>query len=222
MDARQKLICIDEAVKYINDGSTIMINGFMGVKSPDRLIDAVITKGVRNLTLIANDTAVPGRGIGKLITKRMIKKLYASHIGLNPETGSLINTGELDAELIPQGTLVERIRCGGAGIGGFLTLTGIGTSVEEGKQKIIVNGAEYLLEVPLIAEVALIKGSIVDKYGNIFYKGTTKNFSLVMAMAADTVIVEAEKLVEPGEIDPDLIMTPGIFVDYIVEGVEQW
>lgn len=215
-----KLISIEAALKHINDGATIMINGFMGVKSPDRLIDAIVEKNVKNLTVIANDTCVPNKGIGKLINKKLIKKLYASHIGLNPETGSLINAGELEVELIPQGTLAERIRCGGAGIGGFLTPTGLGTSIEEGKQKITVNGKEYLLELPLRADVALIKGSVVDKLGNVYYKGTTKNFSLVMATAADIVIVEADKIVEPGEIDPDLVMTPSLFVDYIVGGEE--
>lgn len=213
-----KIISIEEAVSFIRNGSTVMINGFMGVKNPDHIIDAIMEKGIKDLTVIANDTAVPGKGIGKLITGRRIKKLFASHIGLNPETGTRINAGELEVELIPQGTLAERIRCGGAGIGGFLTPTGIGTEVEEGKQKLSVNGKEYLLELPLRAEVAILKGSIVDKLGNVFYKGTVKNFSLVMAMAADIVIVEAEKLVEPGEIDPDCVMTPCLFVDYIVRG----
>lgn len=213
-----KLIEIEDAMNFIKDGSVVMINGFMGVQNPHMLIDAMVEKGVKELTVIANDTAVPGKGIGKLISNRQIKKIVSSHIGLNPETGNLINAGELEAELVPQGTFVERIRCGGAGIGGFLTQTGIGTAVEEGKQKLTVNGREYLLELPLRAEVALIRGSIVDKLGNVYYKGTTKNFSLVMATAADIVIVEAEKLVEPGEIDPDCVMTQGLFVDYIVVG----
>ena len=213
-----KVISIEDAVKLIKDGSTIMINGFMGVKNPEKLIDAIIEKGVKNLTVIANDSSVPGIGIAKLITHKRIKKLLASHIGLNPETAALINAGELEVDLVPQGTLAERIRCGGAGIGGFLTPTGIGTSIENGKQKISVEGTEFLLELPLRAEVAIIKGSIVDTQGNVFYKGTTKNFSLVMAMAADIVIVEAEKIVEPGEIDPEYVMTPSLFVDYIVGG----
>ncbi len=215
-----KVIDINAAASLINDGSTIMINGFMGVKNPEKIIDALLEKGVKDLTVIANDTAVPGKGIGKLLTAKRIKKLFASHIGLNPETAAQMNSGELEVQLIPQGTLAERIRCGGAGIGGFLTPTGIGTSIEEGKQKLTIDGKEYLLELPMRADVAIIKGSIVDKHGNVFYKGTTKNFSLVMAMAADTVIVEAEKLVEPGEIDPDCIMTPSLFVDYVVVGGE--
>lgn len=215
-----KVIGLNAAAGLIYDGSTIMINGFMGVKNPEKIIDALLEKGVRELTVIANDTAVPGKGIGKLLTAKRIKKLFASHIGLNPETAAQMNSGELEVQLIPQGTLAERIRCGGAGIGGFLTPTGIGTSIEEGKQKLTIDGKEYLLELPMRADVAIIKGSIVDKHGNVFYKGTTKNFSLVMAMAADTVIVEAEKLVEPGELDPDCIMTPGLFVDYVVVGGE--
>lgn len=213
-----KVIGIEEAVNFIKNGSTIMINGFMGVKSPELLINTIIDKGIGNLTVIANDTSIPGIGIGKLISNRRIKKLVASHIGLNPETGLQMNGAKLEVELVPQGTLAERIRCGGSGIGGFLTATGIGTSIEDGKQKISVNGKDYILELPLKADVAIIKGSIVDTLGNVFYKGTTKNFSLVMAMAADIVIVEAEEIVEAGEIDPDVVMTPGLFVDYIVRG----
>ena len=211
-----KVIGINEAVKMIKSGCTIMISGFMAVKSPEALIDLMIKNNIKNLTVIANDSAVPGKGIGKLITHRCVKKLIASHIGLNHETGRQMNAGELEVELIPQGTLAERIRCGGAGLGGFLTPTGIGTSVEEGKQKLTVNGAEYLLEFPLRADVAIIKGSVVDTLGNVFYKGTTQNFSLVMAMAADLVIVEAEEIVQPGELKAEYVMTPGIFVDYIV------
>jgi acetate CoA/acetoacetate CoA-transferase alpha subunit len=213
-----KIIGIKESTKFIKSGSTVMINGFMGVINPDFIIDEIVNSEIDNLNVIANDTAVPGKGIGKLISHKKIKKLYASHIGLNQETSFQMNSKDLEVELIPQGTLVERIRCGGAGIGGFLTATGIGTLVEDGKQKIEVNGKEYLLELPLRADVALIKGSVVDKQGNVFYRGTAKNFSLVMAMAADIVIVEAEKLVEVGELDPESIMTPSVFVDYIVVG----
>ncbi|MEN8905336.1 MAG: CoA transferase subunit A [Clostridiales bacterium] len=213
-----KIISIKEAIKFIKSGSTVMINGFMGVKNPDNLIDEIISAKVDNLTVIANDTAVPGKGIGKLISHKRINKLYSSHIGLNQETSSQMNSGELEVELIPQGTLVERIRCAGSGIGGFLTATGIGTMVEDGKQKINIDSKDYLLELPLKADIALIKGTIVDKLGNVFYRGTAKNFSLVMAMAADIVIVEAERLVEVGELDPESIMTPSLFVDYIVVG----
>lgn len=213
-----KLITREEAMKYVQDGTTLMINGFMGCRNPDGLIDALVEKGVKNLTLIANDTAIPGKGIGKMVANHQIRHLIASHIGLNPETGVQINAGEMDVTLVPQGTLAERIRCAGAGIGGFLTPTGLGTEVEVGKQTQTIDGKTYLLELPLKADVALLFGSVVDTHGNVYYKGTAKNFSLVMAMAADVVIVEAEKLVEAGELDPDLVMTPGLFVDYIVKG----
>jgi len=211
-----KVISAKEAVKLIKDGCTIMISGFAGVKKPEVLIDLMVKNNIKNLTVIANDAAIPGKGIGRLISHRCVKKLIASHIGLNPEAGRQMNAGELEVELIPQGTLAERIRCAGAGLGGFFTPTGIGTSVEEGKQKFIVEGKEYLLELPLKADVAIIKGSVVDTLGNVFYKGTTQNFSLVMAMAADLVIVEAEKIVKPGELKPEHVMTPSVFVDYIV------
>ncbi len=211
-----KLIPLQEAVEMVRDSATIMVNGFMAVKSPETLIDGLVEKGVQDLTIISNDAAVPGKGIGKLLAAGQIKKITASHIGLNPEAGKRMNEGTLDVELIPQGTLAERIRCGGAGLGGVLTPTGIGTEVEEGKQTIVVNNQVYLLEIPLRAEIALIKGSVVDTMGNVYFRGTTKNFSLVMAMASDLVIVEAEKLVEPGELDPDLVMIPSLFVDYII------
>lgn len=211
-----KVIPLDQAVAMVQEGSTVMVNGFMAVKTPDTLIDALVARGVGKLTVITNDASVPGKGIGKLLTAGLIKKMVASHIGLNPEAAARMHDGTLEVELIPQGTLAERIRCGGAGLGGVLTPTGIGTEVEEGKQKMVVNGQEYLLEKPLRADIALVRGSVVDTLGNVYYRGTTKNFSLVMAMAADVVIVEAEMLVEPGELDPDLVMTPCLFVDHIV------
>lgn len=211
-----KVIPISQAVDMVEHSATVMINGFMAVKSPEFLIDGLVGKNVQNLTIIANDAAVPGKGIGKLLNAGQIKKIVASHIGLNPETAVRMHEGTLEVELIPQGTLAERIRCGGAGLGGVLTPTGIGTAVEAGKQKIVVQDVEYLLEEPIKADVALLKGSVVDTKGNVYYKGTTKNFSTVMAMACDLVIVEAEELVDAGEIDPDMIMTPGVLVDYIV------
>jgi acetate CoA/acetoacetate CoA-transferase alpha subunit len=209
---------IDEVMEYIKDGMTVMIGGFMGVGTPEALIDAMVKKGVKDLTIIANDTAFPNKGIGKLVVNKQAKKVIVSHIGLNPETGRQMNSGELIVELVPQGTLAEQIRCGGAGIGGFLTTTGVGTIVEEGKQKIKVRDKEYLLELDLRADVALIGGSVVDKQGNIFYNGSTRNFNPLIASAADVVLVEAEKLVEIGELNPNHVMTPGIFVDYIVGG----
>lgn len=213
-----KLVSLDEALSHINDGMTIMIGGFLGVGTPHKIVNALVEKEVKNLTIIGNDTSFPDNGIGKLVVNKQAKKIIASHIGTNPETGRQMNEKETEVELVPQGTLAERVRAAGAGLGGFLTPTGIGTIAEEGKDKITVDGKEYLLEKPLKADVALIFGSIVDKKGNIFFRKSTKNFNTLMATAATTVIVEAEKLVEIGELDPDNVMTPGIFVDYIVEG----
>jgi len=213
-----KVISIEEAISHIKDGMTIMIGGFLGCGSPHRLIDALVEKGVKDLTLICNDSGFPDIGAGKLVVNRQIKKLIASHIGTNRETGNQMNAGELEVVLVPQGTLAEQIRAGGAGLGGFLTPTGVGTVIEEGKQKIEIDGKTYLLELPLRADVALIAGHTVDKFGNIVYYGATRNFNTLMATAADTVIVEAENIVEVGEIDPNQVVTPGIFVDYIVGG----
>ncbi len=217
-----KEVTIVEAMTHIKSGMTIMSNGFMGVKSPETIIDAMVEQGISDITLISTDTAVPGVATGKLIGNKRVKKLYASHIGLNPESGAQMNAGEMEVELVPQGTLAERIRCGGAGLGGVLTPTGIGTEVEKGKQKLTVGGTEYLLELPLHADVAIIKGTICDRAGNVFYRGTSKNFSLVMAMAADYVIVEADKIVEVGELGPEQIMTPGVFVDAVVLSEPQY
>lgn len=216
----KKLISIDEAVNMIHDGMTIMVGGFLGCKNPFRIIDALIEKGVKDITLIANDTAFPEIGLGKLIVNKQIKKLITSHIGTNKETGNQMNAGELEVELVPQGTLAERIRAGGAGLGGILTPTGLGTVVEEGKEIIEVDGKKYLLEKPLKADIALIVGKKVDKKGNIQYNKATRNFNPLMATAAETVIVEADEVVEVGEIDQDHVMTPGIFVDYIVGGAK--
>lgn len=214
----KKLISIEEAVEMIHDGMTIMIGGFLGCKNPFKIVDAMIDKGVKDITLIANDTAFPEIGIGKLIVNKQVKKLITSHIGTNKETGNQMNAGELDVELVPQGTLAERIRAGGAGLGGVLTPTGLGTVVEEGKEVIEVDGKKYLLEKPLKADIALIVGAKVDKKGNIQYNKATRNFNPLMATAADVVIVEADQVVEIGEIDQDHVVTPGIFVDYIVGG----
>jgi acetate CoA/acetoacetate CoA-transferase alpha subunit len=215
-----KIIAMDECLKKINDGAIIMIGGFLGTGNPHRIIDALVKKGVKDLTIIANDTAFPEFGLGKLIVNKQVKKVIVSHIGTNPETGRQMNAKEMEVVLVPQGTLAEQVRAGGAGLGGFLTPTGVGTIVEEGKQKIEVNGKTYLLEFPLRADIALIAGSKVDKSGNIYYNKSTRNFNPLMAMAADLVIVEAEKLVEVGEIDPSDVMTPGIFIDCIVRGDE--
>lgn len=213
-----KIKQIDEVMEYIKDGMTIMIGGFMGVGTPESFIDEIVKSGVKDLTIIANDTGYPDKGIGKLVMNKQVKKVIASHIGLNPETGRQMNNKEIVVELIPQGTLAEQIRCGGSGIGGFLTETGVGTIIEEGKQKIKISDKEYLLELPIRADIALIRGSIVDEQGNIFYNGSTRNFNPLMATAADLVIVGAEKIVETGKLDPNYVMTPGIFVDYIIGG----
>lgn len=213
-----KIISLEQAADLVKDGMTVMIGGFLGCGSPHKIIDKLVEKGVKDLTVIANDTSTTEYGLGKLIKNKQIKKVITSHIGTNPETGRQMNEKEIEVELVPQGTLVERIRAYGAGLGGVLTPTGLGTIVEEGKEKIIVNGKEYLLELPLKGDIALIYGSKVDKKGNIYYEKTTRNFNPIMATAADIVVVEAKEIVEVGEINPNDVMTPGIFVDYIVGG----
>ena len=215
---KNKIISVADAVNYIEDGMTVMIGGFLNVGTPQLIIDEIVSRNIKNLTLISNDTGKDGLGISKLIKSKCAKKVITSHIGTNPETGIQMNSGDLIVDLVPQGTIAERIRCAGAGIGGFLTPTGIGTSVAEGKQIITIDEKDYLLELPLKADVAIIKGSIVDKLGNIIYNGTSRNFNPTMATAADIVIVEAEQIVEPSELDPRYIMTQSLFVDYIVGG----
>lgn len=213
-----KEIAIDQAIDLIEDGMTIMVGGFLGCGNPHRLIDKLVEKGTKNLTLICNDSSFPDYGVGKLIVNKQIKKLIASHVGTNPETGRQMNAGEMEVILVPQGTLAEQVRAAGAGLGGILTPTGVGTVVEEGKQKIEIHGVEYLLELPLKADVALIAGETVDKYGNIVYFGATRNFNELMATAAEIVIVEAEEVKEVGELDANDVVTPGIFVTHIVNG----
>lgn len=213
-----KQITAEQAMEYIKDGMTVMIGGFMSCGTPEILMDALVAKGLKNLTVIANDTGTPDTGICKLVAAGAVKKLIASHIGLTPLTGQLMSEGKLDVTLVPQGTLAEQIRAGGAGLGGILTPTGLGTDVATGKETITVDGRDYLLEKPLRADVALLRGSIVDEDGNIFYRGTTRNFNPLMATAADLVIVAAEEIVPSGQIQAESIITPGIFVDYIVEG----
>ena len=214
---KNKLVSMEEAVSHVKDGMTVFIGGFLGVGTPEKIIDALIAKGVKDLTVIANDTGFPDKGIGRLVVNNQVKKVIASHIGTNPETGRRMQSGEMEVELVPQGTLAERVRAGGNGLGGILTPTGIGTIVEEGKEVLTVDGKKYILEKPLRADVALLNGSVVDELGNVIYAKTTKNFNPMMATAADTVIVFAEKLVKVGEIDPDHVMTSRIFVDYIVK-----
>ena len=211
----KKEISLEQAVSMVKDGMTVMIGGFLGCGAPYQIVDALAKSNVKNLTVICNDTAFPDKSLGQLVVNKQIKKVIVSHVGTNPETGKQMNSGELEVEFSPQGTLAERIRAKGAGLGGVLTTTGLGTTIAEGKEIIKVDGKDYLLEKPLGADIALIGASIADEFGNVIYKGTTQNFNPVMAMAADKVIVEAEKVVKVGEIAPEAVHTPGIFVDYI-------
>lgn len=221
-----KIKTAKKAVEDIKDGASIMVGGFMATGTPEILIDALVEKGVKNLTIICNDAGVPGRGVGKLLTNGQIKTLIASHVGLNPEVAQRMNTDvkedKLKCILVPQGTLAERIRAGGAGLGGFLTPTGVGTIVAEGKQVINVDGRDYLLEKPLKADFALIRGSLTDKFGNTTYNQATRNFNPIMATAAEHVIVGTCEIVSLGEIDPNNVVTSGIFVDTIVGGEKPW
>ena len=212
-----QVVSLEEAVSKVQNGMTIMVGGFIGCGAPDQLLEAVCEKETKELTVIANDTGILGDAMSQLIVKHCASKLIATHIGTNKETGRQMTAGELDVKLVPQGTLAEQIRAGGAGLGGILTPTGIGTMIEEGKQKIVVEGQEYLLELPVRANVALLKAHKADKAGNLVYRRSARNFNPLMAMAADIVIAQVDQIVEVGEIDPDEVMTPGIFVDYLVQ-----
>ncbi|ARN21366.1 CoA transferase subunit A [Piscinibacter gummiphilus] len=207
---------VEEAAALVPDGATVMVGGFMGVGSPEGLIDELVRQGRRDLTVIANDSAQPGVGIGKLVTAGALRRLIASHIGLNPETQQLMNSGKLQVDLVPQGTLIERIRAAGHGLGGVLTPTGVGTLVEEGKQKIEVDGRPYLLETALHADFALVQAFMADYLGNLVYALTARNFNPVIAMAGQTVIAEVEQIVPVGMISPDHVVTPAVLVDYLV------
>ena len=207
---------VEEAAALIPEGATLMIGGFMGVGSPDRLIDELVRQGRRNLQVIANDTALPGVGIGKLVDAKALRKVVASHIGLNPETQRQMLAGEMEVELVPQGTLIERIRSAGHGLGGVLTPTGVGTIVEEGKRKIEVDGRTYLLETALHADFALVQAFMSDYLGNLVYALTARNFNPVIAMVGKTVIAEVEQIVPVGMISPDHVVTPAVLVDYLV------
>jgi len=209
-------VSVEQSVAMIPNGATLMIGGFMGVGTPERLIDEIVRQNKRDLTVVANDTAVPGRGIGKLVTAKLVRKVIASHIGLNPETQQQMMAGKMEVELVPQGTLIERIRAGGYGLGGILTQTGVGTPVENGKQRIEVNGKTYLLEVALRADFALVHAFLSDYMGNLSYALTARNFNPVMAMAADTVVANADNIVPVGVLAPDHVVTPAPIVDYLV------
>jgi 3-oxoacid coA-transferase, A subunit len=212
-----KFISIEEAVSKVKDGMTIMVGGFLANGTPNKIVDALAKSGVKNLTLICNDTAYPDKGVGQLIANKQVKKLFVSHIGTNPHTSEQMNSGELEIEFCPQGSLAERVRAGGCGLGGILTQTGMGTIVAEGKQIVNVDGKDYLLEKPLRADIALVGASLGDKAGNLVYRGTSQNFNPLMASAADLVIAEINELVEVGEIAAENVKTPSIMVDFIVK-----
>ena len=209
-------ISVEKAVAMIPDGASIMVGGFMGVGTPHRLMDELVRQRKRDLTIIANDNASPGMGVGKLVSAGLVRKTIASHIGLNPETQQKMIQGSMEVELVPQGTLIERIRAAGFGLGGVLTPTGVGTVVEEGKRKLEIGGKEYLLEIALRADFALVQAFLADYQGNLAYALTARNFNPLIAMAASRVIVEAEHIVPIGVIAPDHVITPATLVDYIV------
>ena len=223
---KDKILTAAEAVAPIGDGAVVMVGGFMACGTPEILVDALVEKGSKNLTVIGNDAGYPNRGIGKLIHAGLVKKIIASHVGLNPEVAQRMNTDveedRIILELVPQGTLAERVRAAGCGLGGVLTPTGVGTIVAEGKQVLNVGGRDYLLEEALPADFALVRGNRVDKFGNICFYGTTVNFNPLMAAAAAHVIVGAVEIVEIGELVPNQVNVSGILVDTIVGGEKPW
>ena len=201
---------------HFHDGMSIMFGGFMGVGTPEGIVREILDSGVKGLTIIGNDTAFADNGVGILIANRRVAKVIASHIGTNPETGRQMIAGEIEVELVPQGTLAERIRSGGSGLGGVLTPTGVGTIVEDGKTKLTVGGVEYLVERALRADLAIVKAHRADDKGNLTYQRAARNFNPLIAMAADYVVAEADEIVAAGQIDPELVMTPGILVDALI------
>ena len=211
-----KIISAKDACSLIKSGMTLFVGGFLKCGTPTEVIKEILKTDTKDLTLVGNDTSFVDSDRGSLVSAKKVKKVIASHFGLNPETGRQMNAGEMEVELVPQGTLSERIRSAGAGLGGVLTPTGIGTEVQKGKQVITIDGKDYLLEKPLKGDVALIYGSKVDKAGNISFVGTTRNTNIVMATAADVVIVEAEEFVD-GYLNPNEVVIPGLFIDYIVK-----
>jgi len=216
-----KRISFAELRPRLKDGMSILFGGFMGAGTPDGIVRDLLESGVRNLTIIGNDTAFYDSGIGILVYHHRVKKVIASHIGTNAETGRQMIAGEIEVELVPQGTLAERIRCGGAGLGGVLTPTGVGTIVEEGKIKLSFDGVEYLVERPIRADMAILKAYRGDEKGNLIYQRAARNFNPLMALAADFVVAEVDEIVQPGEIDPELVMTPGILVDALIVSGEK-
>ena len=211
-----RAVCIEEAVAMIPAGASIMVGGFMGVGTPERLLDEVVRQQKSGLLVISNDAAVPGKGVGKLFDATLVSHLIATHIGLNPKAQQQMLANQISVDLIPQGTFVERIRAAGCGLGGVLTPTGVGTSVAEGKRQIEVDGSKFLLETALRAQFALVHAFLADYLGNLTYALTARNFNPIMAMAADTVIVTAEHIVPIGVIAPDHVVTPAPLVDYLI------
>ncbi len=225
-----RFVSVEEAAALVQDGASIMVGGFMGCGSAHRFLAELASREVRNLTVYCNDASMPNGpdgeehyALAKLIHNRQVTRLVASHVGLNPEVAAQMAEGSLEVVLIPQGSMVEMIRAGGMGLGGVLTPTGVGTIVEEADHvhsKVEIDGRVYLLEKPLRADIAIICGYRIDRSGNIWYKGTTRNFNEVMALAADLVIAEAEQIVETGEIRPEDVVTPGILVDFVTTAQE--
>jgi acetate CoA/acetoacetate CoA-transferase alpha subunit len=211
-----KAVSAEEAVAMIPNGATVMVGGFMGIGTPERLLEELVRQRKSGLVLICNDAAVPGKGIGKLIDAALVSRMTASHIGLNPKAQQQMMANQIAIELIPQGTLAERIRAGGCGLGGVLTPTGVGTTVSEGKRQIEIDGKQFLLETALRAEFALVHAFLADYSGNLAYALTARNFNPIMAMAADTVIVSADNIVPIGVIAPDHVVTPAPLVDYLI------
>lgn len=214
----KKVITAQEAAKLIKDNSTIMVGGFLSCGAPDKIINAIVEENKKNLTMICNDTSVPDKDKGLLIQNGNVKKVITTHIGTNPITGEKMHKGEIEVEFYPMGTLVEKIHAKGSGLGGVLTPTGIGTILEEGKKIVEIKGKKYIFEEPLGADFAIVYGTKVDKFGNVKFEGTTRNFNTSMATAADIVIIQADEFVE--ELDPNEIVIPGIFIDYIVKNEE--
>ncbi|MFA1712212.1 CoA transferase subunit A [Peribacillus frigoritolerans] len=213
---KNKIVTMEEALEHISDGCTLMYGGFGGVGTPPTLVQGILDKGVKELTLIGNDTGFPDIGIGRLVTAERAKKVIASHIGSNPNAGKLMTEGKLQVEFSPQGTLAERIRAGGVGLGGIFVDVGIGTIAEEGKDKILIEGKEYLVETALTAEVSIVHAKKADSLGNLVYDKTACNFNPLVAMAGAFTIAEVEEIVPAGELDPECIATPGIYVDMVI------
>lgn len=216
-----KFVTAKEAMTLVKPGQVVGISGFLGVGEPFELIDELVEQGTKDLTLTSVVTSHPGKevGVGRLCENHQVKKYIAAHVGTSPGAQKAYFGGEMEVEFTPMGTVVERLHAAGAGLGAVLTPTGVGTILEEKQEKIVRNGKEYLLYDPLKLDVALIKASKADRYGNLYIEGTTRNISLQLALAADTVIVETNDIVDVGDIKPDDVYIPGILVDYVVQGL---